>query len=457
MKTIRPHTTAFDLRMGRVPAQAIEIEQAVLNNFASYGAQAIDQVVGMIKSPDLFYKDDHKELFKVIMRLYRENRTIDINTLFVATAEKHDLRIALLDITSKSTNGNITSMKEYIMILLDKYIHRRAVMANYEMGQKLVDDDPHEAYMALEKAHTEVAEILNGKDKVRLLGDVIKTSLQKLDERIAINKSGKLPGIDTGFKKLNSMTAGWQKGDMVVIAGRPGMGKTAIALHFAQVAAADGVPVLMFSLEMADYRMADRLVIGESQVNSYAYAHGKLNSLDRDAVWAQSNNLAHLPIYIDEASGVDVEYITSLSRTMKRKNDVGMVIIDYLQLVDMKQKGGETRDQAIGNVTRKLKQLAKELEVPVMLLSQLNRALEARSSKEPTLADLRESGNIEQDADIVTLLYRPAYYDIPEYRGHPSDNMLWLNTEKHRNGNPEHIGVSHNQTLTRFTNYEPAI
>ncbi len=441
---------------GIVPEQAIEIEKALLSHILLSGSSSMDGIAPMIHSPEIFYKEQHQQIWKVVHKMYHSGRNIDMLTVMEeASASSQELSDYVIDLVSDKSviQGSQNSLSDYVGILQSKYIHRRALQATLEMHHKLSQSDSYEAYQLIEQAHTEIAEIINGKDRIRHIGESVKTSLSKLDERIENNKTGKLPGINTGFTHLNTMTAGWQAGDLIVIAGRPGMGKTAIALYFAETAAAHGCPVLFFSLEMADYRITDRMIMGVSEVNPYEYNHGKTNHIDRDLIWSKSNYLTNLPIYIDEASSVDIDYITAMTRTSIRKHDIGLVIIDYLQLVDMKQKGGQTRDQSIGNVTRKLKQLAKELQVPVILLSQLNRALEARQSKEPSLADLRESGNIEQDADIVTLLFRPAYYDIPEYNSYDTHNMLWLNTQKHRNGNPQNIAVKHNETLSKFTNY----
>jgi replicative DNA helicase len=278
-------------------------------------------------------------------------------------------------------------------------------------------------------------------------------SIDKLFERIEIRESGKLPGINTGLRQLNNMLAGWQNGELYVIAARPGMGKTALALHFAEHAALNGAAVLFFSLEMADYKLTDRMIIGRSGIESAKYHHADVNNLDRDNLINQAGAIANMPIYFDEQSGIDIDYISATSRIAARKKDIRMIIIDYLQLIDMKERPGQTRDQAIGNVTRKLKQISKELNVPILLLSQLNRTVEGRADKEPNLSDLRESGNIEQDADVVLMLYRPAYYKVETYENISSDNMLWILTKKYRNGLAINIGVKHNDSLTRFDNY----
>jgi replicative DNA helicase len=224
-----------------------------------------------------------------------------------------------------------------------------------------------------------------------------------------------------------------------------------MALHFSEAAARNQSPVLFFSLEMADYKLTDRSLIGEANIDSYNYHHASVNQIDYNLIHEKAAYLSNLKIYYDEKSGIDVDYIVSASRLAKRKLEIELIIIDYLQLIDMRERPGQTRDQAIGNVTRKLKQLSKEIQVPIILLSQLNRSLEGRQSKEPNLSDLRESGNIEQDADVVLMLFRPAYYHMEQYANKPTDNVLWILTQKYRNGAKTDIAITHNNTLTKFS------
>jgi len=444
----------------QLPAQAIEIENALLRNLISEGSTGLDLVIRELR-PELFYKDENVQVFEIVKNLYNANKTVDLLTVSdvarQANIQLSDYVFELVTATGNDLGFNLNSNRDYVNILQQKYMRRKAIETLMLMDRKLSDaaTPDHEGLYIIESAYQQMNEIINGSSaKLKPLSEILPVSINNLQTRIQQRNDGHLPGINTGLSALNSMMAGWQRGELIVLAARPGMGKTALAMHFAMEAARTRNPVLFFSLEMADHKLTDRMIIGESGVNSGSYHHGNINQYDLGELINKAGNLNQLPIFIDEQTGCDIDYIVATARLAVRKNDVKMLIIDYLQLMDMKDRPGQTRDQAIGIVTRKLKQLSKELDIPVILLSQLNRALEARTSKVPTLADLRESGNIEQDADMVLLLFRPAYYDLPEHQGRSSDGVLWIITEKYRSGAAKDIAISHNQNLTKFFDYE---
>jgi len=453
---------------------SIEIEKALLRNIITVGKSAMDDVAHLLKTSELFYDERNKQLFNLINKLYKSNMTIDMFTL-TEGADENTINYVMDLITESTTVVTIgqNTNADYINILQQKYVKRRAIEAFYDMQKKLFDTlaPDYEAYYTIEKAYQQMSEILHGKHTIATMAETIQKSIDKLNERIEIRKSGKLPGINTGLERLNYMIAGWQTGELYVIAARPGMGKTALALSFAENAAKNGSPVLFFSLEMADYKLTDRMLIGVSNSDSDKYHHGAIYDekykrytiIDTSAIIEASKQISWLPIYFDEQSGVDIDYIVASCRLAVRKKEIRMIIIDYLQLIDMKEKPGQTRDQAIGNVTRKMKQISKELNIPIILLSQLNRSVESRGSKVPNLSDLRESGNIEQDADAVFMLYRPDYYDDKEFSKQKLNtipenkkNLIWLLTKKYRNGSAIDIVIEHNNTLTKFFNYGSA-
>ncbi len=440
----------------------IEIEKALLRNIITVGKSAMDDVAHLLKTSDLFYEERNKQLFNLINKLYRSNMTIDMFTL-TEGADENTINYVMDLITESTTVVTIgqNTNADYINILQQKYVKRRAIEAFYDLQKKLFDTlaPDYEAYYAIEKAYQQMSDIIHGKQTIATMADTVQKSIDKLIERIAIKESGKLPGISTGFKRMNDMLSGWQTGELYVIAARPGMGKTALALHFTEHAARNGNPVLFFSLEMADYKLTDRMIIGESEIESLKYHQANIDHSEKENIINKAKYLSGLQIYFDEKSGIDIDYIVSASRLAVRKNDIKMIIIDYLQLIDMKEKPGQTRDQAIGNVTRKLKQISKELSIPIILLSQLNRSLESRLNKEPNLSDLRESGNIEQDADAVFMLFRPSYYGIEFYEPNvekptrKAEKTIWILTKKYRNGLPRNIGIEHNKSLTKFFDY----
>lgn len=439
-----------------LPPSNPEIERALLRNLITVGSGAIDSLAGALRTPDLFYKPENHTLCEIIMKLYRANQTIDIFTVGEEAAKSDEtLHEYVLNLITENTTAAVSQYTntDYINLLQQKYVKRRSIQAFYQLQKQLFDPlaADYEAYEVLEKAYQQMSEIITGRRTANPMSEVMQKSIDKLMERIKIRASGKLPGINTGLYKLNTMLSGWQAGELYVIASRPGMGKTALTLHFAEHAARYRHPVLFFSLEMADYKLTDRLIIGETGLESRKYHQANLNNLDRDNIIRSAAYLSKLPVFFDEQSGIDIDYIVSASRVARRKHNIELIIIDYLQLIDMKERSGQTRDQAIGNVTRKLKQLSKELELPIILNSQLNRSLEARASKEPTLADLRESGNIEQDADVVLMLFRPSYYEMETYNNKSTQNKLYILTKKYRNGDRLDIEIEHNDTLTKFS------
>jgi replicative DNA helicase len=301
-----------------------------------------------------------------------------------------------------------------------------------------------------------LSDLLFGNYQVQTFQDIAHQSLAELKSRIAFAQQGLAGGISTGLRDLDTALGGWSNGDLVIIAGRPGMGKTAIALHHAKVAAQQDKHVYMFSLEMTNTRLADRVIVGETDVNNYRYKLGRIGDHDLQTIETWVQQRSNLPIHLDEKSFVNIDYIVSNARMRKRKNQLDIMVIDYLQLIDMAQDRNGTRDQAIGVVTRKLKSLAKELNIPILLLSQLSRKSEDRGGdRRPKLHDLRESGNIEQDADIVIFCYRPAYYGIETFavgcENQPTAGMMVLDVSKNRNGESNvDIICEHNESLTQF-------
>lgn len=441
------------------PPQAPEIENALLRNLISAGNIAFDQMAKVLTVPDLFYNDSNRTIFGLLLEFYRQSKTIDLFTVSDALLEiQPDLSDYLMSLMTSGENTALYSHtnKHYIQILQEKYVLRQIIQSIYQLHNIMADPQTlaEEALEIFNQTQHRLAELTLGKQELPFFTEVFNLSYQKLQERIAAASAQKLSGINTGLIALNKMTAGWQAGDLIILAARPGMGKTALALFLTKHAALAGDAVLFFSLEMAAWRLADRLILGETGINSHSYRHGTIDQTDNEKIYQIADQFSTLPIFIDEQSSPTIDYIIASSRLAVRKYKAKLIVIDYLQLMNMREQRGQTRDQAIGLVTRKLKQLAKELQLPVILLSQLNRSLESRSSRVPTLADLRESGNIEQDADMVLLLFRPAYYNLSDFRDHETNNILWILTEKFRDGDAKDIIIRHNDNLSDFYNYD---
>jgi len=441
--------------LGRIPPQATDIEQAILGNLMLF--KESQDYASINLTPDMFYREANQKVYQAIAELYRLNKGIDFLTVSdqLRTAGELETVGGAFYVTKLIENcyGNFA---EWCLILKQKYTRREAIRIGHELMQTGYDDrvDELTSYETIDAAHKRLSDLLFGTHEQTDFHSVARAAYDELIERQQKAHSNELPGMDTGLKELNQLTGGWSDGDLVILAGRPGMGKTAVALHFAISAAKSANWVYMFSLEMTNTRLADRLIVGQTHTDNYRYKQGQLHDSEVDYVRQWVEEKSGLPIYFDEKSFVSIDYIISNCRMRKRKGQLDLVIVDYLQLIDIDVQRNGTKDQAIGAITRKLKSLAKELKIPVILLSQLNRKVEDRQNKRPQLSDLRESGNIEQDADMVMFCYRPAYYDIQQYEEQPTNGMMIVDIAKHRNGDANvDIFARHNDSLTRFDDW----
>ena len=441
-------------QIAKLPPQAVEVEEAVLGA-AMLEREALQQIADYVK-PQIFYKETHQIIYRAIHTLFNRSEAVDILTVVNQLKSTGELEAVggayfISELTSKiSTTANI---EYHARIIMQKFIRREAIRIGHELQTIAYDDtiDELESFTAIDFQHKQLSDLLFSNFQACSFAELAQESMKELAERINRYINNIAPGIRTGLFDLDKLIAGWGNGDLIVLAGRPGMGKTAIALHFAKVAAQHRNKIYMFSLEMTNTRLVDRIIVGETNIPNQDYKLGRITDEQYQTLsdWIAAN--AGLPIYLDERSFVTIDYIVGNARMRKRRGELDMLIIDYLQLIDITVERNGTKDQAIGIITRKLKSLAKELNIPIILLSQLNRKVEERADKRPSLHDLRESGNIEQDADIVMFTYRPAYYKIAEFEGVPTDGVMVLDIAKHRNGlSNVHVVVKHNESLTNF-------
>ena len=292
------------------------------------------------------------------------------------------------------------------------------------------------------------------------MSDVVRATLDDLERRQQARQAGECIGIPTGLRRLDALTGGWRGGQLVVLAGRPGTGKSATMLHFARAAAASGVPVCIFSLEMPAGQLAGRMLVGGSGVDSQAFRVGSVDTTGWSQLEQAGAELSAIPVYLNDRANITIGAIRSQCKAMHRRGRCGMVIIDYLQLLDTSTRNpNSTREREIAAASRSAKLLAKELDVPVILLSQLSRKVEERADKTPLLSDLRESGAIEQDADMVVFIDRPAMYGAQmitttRYGLISSEGVGVLHIAKNREGATGRIYFRHNESLTRITDYE---
>jgi replicative DNA helicase len=434
----------------KVPPQNIEAEQAVLAGVL-INNDAMNQIVDAL-SPDDFYREAHMHLYEGMRELYNKNEPIDLITLSQYLKEKNvldkaggtDYLTSLVDAVSTSAG-----ILFHAQIIRDLSVRRKlisqcsvisdACFQNWQPTEELLD-------MA-EQTIFDIAEDKIG-EGFTPLEDVIKVSFKKLES--VAEREGFITGVPTGFKDFDRYTAGLQPSDLIILAGRPSMGKTALALNIGYNAALEtrkGVAV--FSLEMARMQLGLRLLGFHAGIDATKLRTGFLRDADWQKLMDSANHLSELPVFIDDTSYLSVLEMKAKCRRLMKKNDLGMVIVDYLQLIQGR-RSAESRQMEISEISRSLKALAKDLNVPVMALSQLNRKVEDRPNKKPQLADLRESGAIEQDADVIAFIYRDELY-------HPTSeenrNLAEVIIAKQRNGPTGSFKLTFQKEFTRFRDY----
>ncbi|NOX90621.1 MAG: replicative DNA helicase [Calditrichaeota bacterium] len=417
--------------------QAVEVEQAVL------GAMFLDRDAINLAAENLvesyFYKRSHRMIFSAMIELFDKDAEIDLLSVADVLKKRNQFdeaggHVYLSEvISSTATSANV---QYHIEIIKKKALTRMLIRTCESIINKAYSEE-EEIDELLDYAEHHIFEISEkrlkkGFDEIK---PIVHRTFERIDELYRSSRSG-VTGIPTGYKKLDELTAGLQSSDLVILAGRPSMGKTAFALNLARNAAIDfGIPVGVFSLEMSADALVMRLLCTESKVNMMSVRTGKITKEEMGRLTEHASKLMNAPIFIDDTPAMNVLELRAKARRLKSEHNIQLLIIDYLQL--MEGHKGENRQQEITHISRSLKAIAKELDVPVLALSQLSRAVEQRDkSRKPQLSDLRESGAIEQDADIVFFVYRPEYYGIMEFddTGQSTHNMCEIIIGKQRNG-----------------------
>lgn len=432
----------------RIPPHSVEAEQSVL------GSMLMDRdaiaVASEVLRGDDFYRPDHKEIYEAMIQLYYKNEPVDLVTLKNKIEEKGMLDqvggIQYLSDLAASVPMSV-HIKQYVKIVEDKATLRRLIKAGENIAS-LCYSGKEELDMIMGKAEEDIFNISQGRrtDDFAHIHDVLLSSFDKIE---AISKNNeKITGVATGFYDLDYKTAGLQPSDMVLVAARPSMGKTAFALNMAQYAALKGnVPTAIFSLEMSKEQLVNRLLCSESMIDAQKLRTGGLVDEDWVRIAKAMGPLSEAPIYIDDTPGISIMDMRAKCRKLKLEKGLGLILIDYLQLMSGNGKT-ESRQQEISEISRSLKALAREMEAPVVALSQLSRACEARADHRPMLSDLRESGAIEQDADVVMFLYRDEYYN-PDTE---AKNQGELIIAKQRNGPTGTVHLAWLGQYTKFAN-----
>lgn len=417
-----------------IPPQNPDAEASLLGAIL-IDPDAIVRIADSLDAKD-FYDERHRFIFEAMTRLYEKHHPIDALTL--ANQLRDDGFLDAVGGASYLTElanfvPTAAHIEHYAEITAGKSMRRRLIKASQNIVE-LGYDETKSIQEVIETAETDLFEVSQKhvKQDIQSLETILAESFERLDE-LHRNK-GKIRGVPTGFKDMDNLLAGWQKSDLVVLASRPAMGKTAVSLNFAHnVAVKAELPVLLFSLEMSKEQLVDRLLAMEANVDAWNIRTGNLSDSDFEKIGLAMGTLSEAPIYIDDTPGITVSELRTKARREQHQRQLGLIIVDYLQLMSgsSSRYGSEgNRVQEISEISRGLKLIARELNVPVIALSQLSRTVETRSPQIPQLADLRESGSIEQDADIVMFLYREEYYNPDTNRKNITDIFI----KKHRNG-----------------------
>jgi replicative DNA helicase len=440
----------MDLLAQRLPPQNLEAEVSVLGGVL-LDNEALNRVLEVMKEGD-FYRESHRKIFSAILDLYEKSEPVDLITLTEALKKRDALEavggVEYLNslVNSVPTAANISY---YAKIVKEKAILRKLINRSTDIISQVygVSGDVDDFLDQAERSIFEISE-----DRVRpsfySLKDIIKSSFKTI-ERL-YEKHQLITGVPTGFTKLDELTSGLQPSDLIIIAGRPSMGKTALALDIAAHAAVEGgTPSAIFSLEMAKEQLALRMLCSEAKVDAHRLRGGFLSESDWPKLTRAAGSLSEAPIFIDDTPGLSALEMRAKSRRLKAEHNLGLVVVDYLQLMRGRAHS-DTREQEISDISRSLKALAKELTVPVIALSQLNRRVEERGDKRPQLSDLRESGAIEQDADVIIFLYRDEVYNKSE--DNPNKGKAEIIIGKQRNGPTDKFELTFLDKFTCFEN-----
>ncbi len=412
--------------------------------------------VSEILKAENFYKEAHQEVFKAAKSLDNSQRPIDIMTVVEELRKNGKLEMvggayAIAQMTSRIASA--ANIEHHSRVIFEHYLRRLAIVEAARITSNAYDlqIDLTDLFSSIITMEDKVVNFASESRQILDFGANVAQSIDQVKTRAKNALNGKQNGLPSKLNGMNKITNGYHPGDLIIIAGRPGMGKTAFAVCEAKHMAQNGHPVLFFSLEMSSISLTDRIVIAASGVNADDFRSGMLTHQQWDALGNCHAEIANLPIYIDDTPYVSINHIRRVSKVYKQKGKCAAIMVDYLQLANMDGGDNYNREQEVANMTRRLKSLAKELEVPVFVLSQLSRQVENRPDKKPKLSDLRESGAIEQDADKVFFTYRPSYYypDDPELK-----NIGSVIIAKHRAGPLGDVYFQTNNSITDFWDIE---
>ncbi|HEY9853726.1 MAG TPA: replicative DNA helicase [Leptolyngbyaceae cyanobacterium] len=437
----------FPTIIDRQPPQNIEAEEAILGGIL-IDPEAISRVIDLLVT-EAFSIEAHKIIYRAALSLYNQSKPTDLMTVAVWLQDHQQLeqiggQIKLAQLVDRTVSA--VNIDKYAELVTDKYLRRKLIQA----GHKIVDlgyQTATELPVVLDRAEQEVFNLTQDKPKEGLI-PIAETLIDTFHDLQSRSESSALPGLTCGFYDLDAMTSGFQRSDLIIIAARPSMGKTALSVGFAHnIASKYHLPVAIFSLEMSKEQLVQRLIANRAEIESNRLRSGRISQEEWDKLNQAIGTLSDLPIFINDAANISVTEMRSEARRLQAEHsgELGLILIDYLQLME---GGSDNRVQELSKITRSLKGLARELNTPVIALSQLSRGVESRTNKRPMMSDLRESGSIEQDADVVIMLYRDEYYN----ENTPDRGIAEVIITKHRNGPTGTVKLLFDPQFTRFLN-----
>ncbi|MBN2891804.1 MAG: replicative DNA helicase [Bacteroidales bacterium] len=439
--------------LNRIPPQAVDVEEAVLGAIMVEPGSDIS-IVETLK-PESFYKEAHQRIFRAIVQLSSEHLPIDQLTIVDQLRKNEDLDFVggpyYVNLLASKV-GSAAHLEYHAKIVAEKYIKREIISIANKMQTKAYEpgEDVQDLLEFSEKKIFDLA-FENIKSSSKALEQLIHDAINRIEE--LGKRETTLSGVPSGFPSLDRVTSGWQRSDLVIVAARPSMGKTAFVLSMARNMAVDhGVPVAIFSLEMSGIQLVTRLMVGETEISSEKLRTGKLENHEWRQLEEKIKPLEKAKIFIDDTPAISLIELRAKCRNLKIQQGIELVVIDYLQLMTGPPETRNNREQEVSTISRGLKAIAKELEIPVIALSQLNRSVESRTDKRPQLSDLRESGAIEQDADIVTFIHRPEKYGIlTDDNGNSLQGLAEIIIAKHRNGAVTDVHLKFIDYMAKFT------
>ncbi len=443
----------INAQYGKLPPQAIEVEEAVL------GALMLERdayvTVADIIDTSSFYKEEHQKIFEAIKELSTHEKPVDLLMVTQELKDREQLEVVggpgyITQLTRRVASA--AHIEFHARIIAQKFIQRELIRVSSEIQTRSYDDtlDVDDLIDFSESSLFQVAE-RNIKKETVPIKPVLNEAILQI-EKARHQKDG-LSGVPSGFTALDRITSGWQKTDLIIVAARPSMGKTAFVLSMARNMAVDhNRTVAIFSLEMSSLQLVNRLISSETELGNDKLKTGRLENYEWEHLNRKISNLEKAPIFIDDTPALSIFEFRAKCRRLKMQHDVQVVIVDYLQLMTAGSDNRGSREQEVSSISRSLKAIAKELNIPILALSQLNRSVESREGKRPQLSDLRESGAIEQDADIVTFIHRPEYYGITEDdSGNSLMGVAEIIIAKHRNGATGDVHLSFKKELAKFS------